>query len=74
MKRWEDRTRRDHVLGLVVDLVSDFLYYDRKEDENMPKDSIDRAVIAGEITVDEIVEAFRRHLTQGLLTEADLTR
>jgi hypothetical protein len=56
------RSRRDEILAAVSDLVVDFLYYDRKEDEELPRGAIEDAVAAGEITVDEIVEAFRSGL------------
>jgi len=59
-------SRRDTILGTVDDLVSDFLYYDRKEDEELPRGAIDDAVKAGEVTVDEIVEHFRKSLVEGL--------
>lgn len=55
-------TRRDTILNIVDDLVSDFLYYDRKEDEDLPRGAIEEAVRAGEVTVDEIVEKFRATL------------
>jgi hypothetical protein len=52
------KTRRELILGHVEDLVSNFLYYDRKEDEDLPRGSIEEAVKVGEITVDEIVAEF----------------
>jgi len=60
------RERREIILGTVDDLVSDFLYYDRKESESLPRGAIDDAVKAGEVTVDEIVEQFRKCLVEGL--------
>ena len=54
------------ILGNVADLVSDFLYYDRKEDEDLPKGAIELAIENGEITVDEIVEHFRKSLEDNL--------
>jgi hypothetical protein len=55
--------RREHILGTVTDLVSDFLYYDRKEDEYLPRGAIEAALADGTITVDEIVDKFRAELT-----------
>jgi hypothetical protein len=54
--------RRDLVLGTVEDLVSSLLYYDRKEDEDLPVGEIEKSVLAGEVTVDEIVAEFARHI------------
>lgn len=59
-------TVRDAILGTVSDLVSNFMYYGRKEDEVLPVGSIEAAIKAGEISVDEIVSAFRRQIEQGL--------
>jgi hypothetical protein len=56
------RTRREHILAVVSDLATDFLYYDRKESE-LGVGEIEAAVHAGEITVEEIVEEFRRCIT-----------
>jgi hypothetical protein len=39
-------------------MVGDLLYYNRKEDEDLPRGAIEAAVAAGEITKQEIVDAF----------------
>jgi hypothetical protein len=52
------------ILDTVSDLVADFLYYGRKEDELLPRGVIEAAVTSGQITVDEIVEHFRAELTR----------
>jgi len=57
---------KQKILGLVEDLVSDFLYYDRKDDEYVKKGEIDKAIKAGEITIEEIVEQFSNKLKKGL--------
>lgn len=62
-----EASRRRLILTHVDDLVSDFLYYDRKEDEDLPKGSIQEAVLAGEITADEIVAKFRECLMAGIV-------
>lgn len=62
----EDRTRRELILATVRDFVSDFLYYDRKEDECLPRNAIEEAIEAGEITVNEIVKEFKDELKKYL--------
>ena len=57
------KTRRETILGVVCDLVGALMYYDRKEDEDLPRGAIEEAVEAGEISYDEIVDAFRNELT-----------
>lgn len=56
--------RREKILNIVADLVSNFLYYDRKEDEDMGVGEIDSAIIKGEITIDEIVSHFKKNLIE----------
>mgnify|MGYP000846215312 FL=1 len=58
------KTRRQHILDAVTDMVADFMYYDRKEDEDLPLESIEEAVELGEISVQEIIDAFASDLKQ----------
>lgn len=53
-------------MATVVDLVSKFLYYDRKEDEDISPDLIKEMFAQGEVTVDEVIEKFRSCLCRGL--------
>ena len=57
---------KDQVLTAIQDLVADFLYYDRKEDEDLPMDEIERLVEEGELSIDEMVDEFQRALEDGL--------
>lgn len=50
---------KNKILGHVSDLVGDFVYYDRKECEDLSYDDLRKAIVSGEITVDEIVDKFR---------------
>ena len=50
------------ILDTISDLCSDFLYYDRKGDEELSVEQLNEAVKSGEITVDEMVAEFRKHL------------
>lgn len=50
------------ILATISDLCSNFLYYDRKEDEDLTMEQLNEAVNSGEITIDEMVDAFRGHL------------
>lgn len=59
-------TRRELILLTVQDLVTDFVSYDRKEDEELPRDQLEDAVRTGEVTVEEIVNEFRSSLIRGL--------
>ena len=57
---------RDKILNVVDDLVSDLLYYDRKEDEDLPLEAIESAIANGEISIDEIAAFFKTKLIEGL--------
>jgi hypothetical protein len=61
-----DESLKQLILGTVEDTVADFLYYDRKEDEDLPRGAIEEAVAQGQITIDEIVNQFRQNLEEAL--------
>jgi len=61
------KTRRERILGEVEHALELMLYYHRKEDDELPVGSIQEAVAAGEITAEEIVEAFGEMLKRSLL-------
>ena len=61
-------TRKELILMTVEDLSGEFLYYGRKEDEDLPRGAIEEALKNGEITVDEIVNQFAYTLKVGLST------
>ena len=54
-----DDSGRIKAVGIIMctidDAISDLLYYDRKEDEDLPVGAIQELVAKGEITVDEMV-------------------
>ncbi len=50
------------ILDTISDLCASFLYYDRKEDEELSAKDIYESVKSGEITIDEMVDAFRKHI------------
>ena len=54
------------ILDTISDLVVNFLYYDRKEDEELPRGAIQEAVANGEISIDEMISAFAAELREGL--------
>lgn len=60
-------TPKEIILQAVNDLVTDFIYYDRKEDEVLQVGAIESAIENGQITVDEIVLEFRMRLTEALV-------
>jgi len=51
-------TREEHILGVVEDLASDFLYYDRKEDEDLPRGEIEAALKKRPDFVFDIINKF----------------
>jgi hypothetical protein len=65
----ENESIKEHILGLISDTISDLLYYDRKEDDDLPRGAIEAAIKRGDITVDEIVAKFKEELEQNLSDE-----
>jgi len=55
-------TIKENIIATISDLCSDFLYYDRKEDEDLSMKQLNKAVADGEVTVDEMVSEFRKNL------------
>lgn len=56
------QAQRDIVFDLISDQISKFLYYDRKEDEELPVGAIEQMVARGDISTEEIVDAFASRL------------
>lgn len=50
------------ILDTIIDLCLDFLLYDRKEDEYLTTEQLNEAIKSGEVTIDEMVAEFRKHL------------
>ena len=58
--------RREHVLNSAIDWVGKLLYYDRKEDDELPVGAIEDALASGEIEESDIVDAFAKELREKL--------
>lgn len=58
--------RRQDILDAVEDLVTSFIYYDRKEDEDLPVGVIEATLAAGEISVEDMVAKFEGMLREGV--------
>lgn len=54
------------ILDTISDLCSNFLYYDRKEDESLSIEQLKSAVKNGEVTIKEMVEEFEKNLNNSL--------
>lgn len=53
------KDRRERILDVFGDLGCNVLYYDRKEDKDVPLNTIEEAIIAGEVTIDELLAPLR---------------
>lgn len=58
--------KKETITNTIKDIVSNLLYYDRKEDEELSVDDINNAFKDGTITIDEAVEIFKNELTNSL--------
>lgn len=56
--------KKQIILDVISDLCSCFLFYDRKEDEQLSAKQLENAVKRGDITIDEMVAEFRKHLDE----------
>lgn len=57
---------KEFILGVVQDAVADLLYYNRKEDEELPVGAIEEAIKDGVLTVEEIVREFKADLINAM--------
>jgi hypothetical protein len=57
---------KQNIIDTVDDLVANFLFYDRKEDEDLTLGAIEEAIKDGTITIRDIVEKFEIELRNGL--------
>lgn len=60
------KDRAQIIRDTVSDLISNLLYYDRKEDQELPPGAIQEAIVKGEISLDEIVCMFREYIQRNL--------
>lgn len=58
----EAEPKDDVILRVIEDLVSKFLCYDRKEDEDLPIGTIEEEIKKGNISIDEMVNQFKESL------------
>jgi hypothetical protein len=57
------KQRKQLILEAISDCVADLVWYDRKEDDDLPRGAIEEAVLSGEITIKEMVRTFEEELT-----------
>lgn len=57
---------KKRILNTISDLVLNFTYYDRKEDEELTMEALAEAVEDGTITIEEMVATFEKELRDGL--------
>lgn len=55
---------KQKILDIIDDLVGSFVYYDRKQDSTISMDQLNDVVESGEITIDDMVNQFRKGLKQ----------
>jgi len=60
------KVKKQIIIDTVTDMVTDLLYYHRKEDEDLPVGAIEQAVEDGTITIDEILQILEKELRQNL--------
>ena len=49
---------KTHILNCIDDLVTDLLFYNRKNDNELPLDMIEDEIQKGTITIEEMVNCF----------------
>ena len=65
----EEQGIRKVIFDVIEDAVSDFFYYNRKEDEELSVGDLSDALETGTITIDEIVMAFKDSIESNYKSE-----
>ena len=60
---------KEAIFHTIIDLVGDFLYYDRKKDEELPLGAIQEAINNKDVTAEQIADLFRETLLSALEAE-----
>ena len=60
------KTRRQHIIDRLTDGIANLMYYDRKEDEDLPMGAIEEAVREREITFEEMITIWSDELREAL--------
>ena len=58
--------KKAYALEIISDIVADYLYYNRKEDEDLNRDDMEQLITSGQLTADEIIERFDKYLREAL--------
>jgi len=66
LEAFELMDTRKLIFDNVSDLIIDFLYYDRKEDEDLRRGDIEKAIESKKITIKEIVDEFEKELRSAI--------
>lgn len=53
---------KEIIMRTIDDMILDFLVYDRKDDEYLPRDVIEDMVKNGDLDIDEMVDRFKDSL------------
>ena len=53
---------KEEILNAAKDAARDFLYYNRKDDEDLPVNVMFQSIENGLVTFDEIAKAFKKEL------------
>lgn len=61
--------KKELILGTIKDIVSQFLYYDRKEDTELSIEDLKQAIKNNDISIDEIVDTFKKELNKNNYNE-----
>jgi len=59
-------SKKEDILNATEDLAGCFLYYDRKEDEDLPIGEIEKAIKAGDVSINEIVSTFENIIRKNI--------
>lgn len=57
---------KEYIFSAIDDMIIDFLVYDRKDDQFLPREVIENMVKNGDLDIDEMVDRFKDGLIQSI--------
>ena len=60
----KDEELKQYILDVASDAIGEFMYYSRKDDYDLPRGAIEKAVARGLISYDEIADHMRNLLNK----------
>jgi hypothetical protein len=63
--------KKELFLAIIEDVISDYLYYDRKNDDDLSIGDVNGLIESGCVTIDDVIDKFTTYLKECLSNNYD---